>query len=120
MRLRRLYDFAQRVLRQGRRCRSRSCSVSLTVTVLPHPHGSPLTQVVVGIVCGIRIDAGALGGSSFRNFSAGRRGDQAIRASPLLMALKVMTRSVLLENGLISMQCYGACTPATSSVVARR
>ena len=61
MRLRRLYDFAQRVLCQGRGWRLRSCSVSLMVMVLPHPHGSPLTQVVVGMLCGSRIEAGVLG-----------------------------------------------------------
>ena len=31
------------------------------VRVLPHPQGSPGAQVVVGMVCGIRIDAGVLG-----------------------------------------------------------
>lgn len=34
---------------------------SWTVIVLPHPHGSPGTQVVVGMVCGMGIDAGVLG-----------------------------------------------------------
>ena len=46
---------------QGWCCRSRSSSLSWTVTVLPHPQGLPGTQVVVGRVCGIRIDAGVLG-----------------------------------------------------------
>ena len=41
--------------------RDSSCSVSLMVMVLPHPHGSPLMQVVVGMLCGSRIEAGVLG-----------------------------------------------------------
>ena len=61
MRVRRLYDLARGFPCQGRVCRWRSWSVSLTVTVLPHPHFSPLTHVVVGIVCGSRSDAGVLG-----------------------------------------------------------
>ena len=59
-RLRRLNDSAQRVDCQGWCCRSRYSSLSATVTVLPHPQDSPGAQLVVGMVCGIRIEAGVL------------------------------------------------------------